>query len=103
MPAGFPTDSFPARVLEIDRDATRVLPDGALTVQAGGPLLAREADGRYFPERSVYRVKFSIDGLPERFRSQTWRGVLSVEATPEPYLSRWLRSAAAVLWREAGF
>ena len=91
------------RVTAIERDAAHALPSGILARTQGGSVLAREVEGKYIPERSVYRVRFETLDRPAGLGGQTSRGSVSVLAEEESVAARALRSALAVLWREAGF
>ena len=90
-------------VLSVDRDATRVLPDGLLATVTGGSVLTREKKGQYFPERAVYRVVLSAHESNERFSGRSWRGSVSIRGEWEAPGVGFLRSALALLWRESGF
>ena len=87
----------------IERDATRALPSGILARSQGGAIAAREVDGKFFPEQSVYRVRFRPLEQPSGLASQVWRGKVTILAEEESVAARMMRSALAVLWREAGW
>lgn len=87
----------------IEQDATRTLPNGALARQHGGTVSAREKDGKFFPEHSVYRVRFDVPSVPLNLRAQVWRGRITAFAEPESIFLRLLQSTLAILWREGGF
>lgn len=92
------------RVSAVDRDATRVLPRGELAAQAGGHILTREKGGQLVPERAVYRVTLQAEPQDVAgLAGQSWRGHLTIHARWEAPVWRYVRQAAAVLVREAGF
>ena len=91
-----------AEVKSIDRNASRTLSEGALATLAGGHVLVREKSGLLYPEQAVYRVVLDIDAeLPAS--SPLLRGRLAIAGAWESPVSRFLRAAGAVAWREAGF
>lgn len=90
-------------VLSVDRDATRVLPDGLLATVSGGSVLTREKKGLHVPERAVYRVVLSVDESSEYFSGKSWRGGVSIRGEWEAPGISFLRSALALVWRESGF
>lgn len=65
-------------------------------------MLVREKSGLLYPEQAVYRVVLDIDAeLPAS--SPLLRGRLAIAGAWESPVSRFLRAAGAVAWREAGF
>ncbi len=106
--AVFIQDSGAAPLLElkvssIDKDASRQLPRRELASVSGGHVLTRAEGDKLIPERSIYRVAFSVAELPQRLSQSQFRGKVLVEARPEPALWRHFRHAASVLVRETGF
>lgn len=91
------------RVVRIDRDASRTLPEAELAAPHGGSVAVREKKGQLFPERAVYRVTLSPDGKFAEAAGHTWRGKLVIAGRWTPPAWSFLRSALSVLWREAGF
>ncbi len=91
------------RVVEIDRDAARVLPRRELASVLGGHILTREKNGQLVPERAVYRVALEVQGMPAELAARSWRGQVVLHADWQSPASRYLRHAASVLVREAGF
>ncbi len=91
------------RVVEIDRDAARVLPRRELASVLGGHILTREKNGQLVPERAVYRVALEVQDLPADLAARSWRGQVVLHADWQSPASRYLRHAASVLVREAGF
>jgi putative peptide zinc metalloprotease protein len=90
-------------VLEVDRDATRILPDGLLASHNGGSVLTRDRNGQHVPERSVFRVVLAVTGDPESLSGRSWRGQVVIRGRWEAPGLRFLRAAAGLLWRESGF
>lgn len=89
-------------VASIDRDASRTLGEPELATLFGGDVLAREKNGVLYPEHAVYRVVLRADaGLPPT--SPQWRGSVAIAGQWEVPALRFLRAAAAVVWRETGF
>ena len=94
---------LPLRVDHIDRDATRVLPDGILASSHGGELLVRESGKSLVPETAVYRVTLSLEQDYAPAEPQILRGRVVIFGTPRAYLDEFARAAAALVVREAGF
>jgi len=95
---GLPTRSL--KVVRIDRDATRALPDAMLAVGHGGEILVRERNGQLIPERAVYRVVLAVqdaDAPPGR----VLRGSVTIHGEPKSLVGDFIRSAAALLIRES--
>jgi len=89
-----------AVVVDIDADATRELPDGMLSAPYGGPILVRQQQGRWLPERAMYRVLLSPDRKRVLPAEQVLRGELSISADWESIAGRYLKSAISTLLRE---
>ncbi|MDP1930520.1 MAG: HlyD family efflux transporter periplasmic adaptor subunit [Gammaproteobacteria bacterium] len=97
-------------VRNIDADATRVLPNGILSAQAGGHILTRARQGEHVPGGSFFRVVLqaekSTSVLHEpyagQFPSQAWRGQVIIRADAQAPATRYLRNFMAVLVRESG-
>ena len=90
-------------VRSIDRDATRALPSGLFSQAQGGSVPTREAEGRFLPEKAVYRVRLEAEGTRESLTGRTSRGTVVLYADAESLGARALRAAMSVLWREAGW
>lgn len=106
-PAGFVGDGgeggrLQLEVRHIDADATRVLPNGMLSAQAGGHILVRQRRDQLIPEQGLYRVSLAVEAAPEALSDQSWRGTVVIHGRWESPASRYLRSALSVLLREAG-
>lgn len=91
------------RVTNVDADATRALPNGMLAVQAGGHILTRQRGDQLVPEHGVYRVSLAVESPLDHLKGQSWRGQVVLHARWEAPAWRYLRSALAVLVREASF
>lgn len=95
--------SVALRVVGIDRDATRTLPDGLLATTAGGDIAVRVEDAGLVPERSVFRVRLTSTEVPTAHRGHSWRGRLAISGDWSSVGWRYLRAAAALVVREASF
>lgn len=92
--------SFRLKVIRIDPDATRLLPDPILSVQHGGQIITRERNGQLIPEKAIYRVVLDVEGRPNSFRAQ--RGQVVIDGKARALLGDYLRSGLSVLIRESG-
>lgn len=90
-------------VTGIDQDASRTLPNGMWTVQTGGSVPAREKQGVWFPDHAVYRVNFAVRDPTGSLAGRSWRGTVVIAGDWEAPGQRLVRTAAGLLWREAGF
>jgi putative peptide zinc metalloprotease protein len=102
-PEGLEGAVVPLKVTAIDQDATRALPNGMLSVPAGGSVLTRVQDGALVPERAVYRVTLQTEESPQSLQGHSWRGKVVLHGSWEAPGLAWLRSALTLVWREAGF
>ena len=91
------------KVVRIDRDATRFLPEGILASTKGGALLVRESDKHLVPETALYRITLSLTGTYQPNQPQILRGHVVLMGRPKAHLDEFLRSAAALFVRESGF
>jgi putative peptide zinc metalloprotease protein len=92
------------KVIGIDSDASRVLPEPELTTLFGGRLVAREKNGQFYPERPVFRVTLKPVAADAPSSSQhTWRGKIVISGRWAAPGWRYLRGAMALFRREAGF
>lgn len=89
-----------AYIVDIDEDASRELPDGMLAAPYGGPILVRQQQGRWLPERAMYRVVLKPDRTRILPADQVLRGELSIRADWESIAGRYLKSALSTLLRE---
>ncbi len=90
-------------VSAIDLDATRVLLEGALALSSGGSVAGREIEGKFIPERAVYRLKLDTERQDSTLAAQTWRGKVVLFGESQSLAGRAARAAMAVLWKEAGW
>jgi putative peptide zinc metalloprotease protein len=90
------------QVASIDEDASRLLPDGKLTAQAGGHILIRDVQEGKVPELAMCRVMLDAEGLPEAFEEQSWRRRVIIRGAAGAPAARYLRNIIAVLVRESG-
>lgn len=92
------------RVVRIDRDASRNLQNGLLTLGRGGTIAVRTAaNGEWVPDQSVYRVVLAPAEAYRPDISQVLRGRVVIDGEPRSYFQRYWRTALAVVVREAGF
>ena len=90
-------------VISIDRDATRLLTEGALSSIAGGEILVRQQNNKLIPERAIYRVRLKVDGNPSKLSTGYIRGRVVIFAWPKSILGDAITNGLAVFVREAGF
>ncbi|HEX8963599.1 MAG TPA: HlyD family secretion protein, partial [Rhodocyclaceae bacterium] len=90
------------RVEQVDRDATRVLPDGLLASPRGGAVAARQSGNQMIPDRAVYRVSLRVTE-PVAAETPFLRGQVVIRGTPATLLGGYLRAAAGLLVKESGF
>lgn len=91
------------RVLAVDRDATRAMNSGILTLAAGGSVAVREQQGELIPAQALYRVHLQVLQADARWQTQQWRGRVVFDGVWQAPALAYLRAAAAVVRREAGF
>jgi len=91
------------RVEAIDRDTTRILPEGLLASTRGGSLLVREQNQQFIPETALYRVSLSMEPQDQVQPAQVLRGSVVIRGQTKAVLTDFARSAAALFRREAGF
>lgn len=102
LPDGLAGPALRLTVASIDRDASRTLNEPELAALFGGDVLVREKNGVLYPEQAVYRVLLDADAeLPAT--SPAWRGRVAIAGEWEAPAWRFLRAAAGVARREAGF
>lgn len=94
---------IPARVVRVDSDATRSLPDGRLSTLGGGHVPVRLAGRELVPERAAYRVTLEVAELPPALSDAVWRGRLVIRTEAHPPLARYFAQAVSVLVREWGW
>ncbi|ASU41402.1 secretion protein HylD [Herbaspirillum sp. meg3] len=89
-------------LLSIDKNASPTLSEAPLASTYGGHIAVREKRGVLYPERAVYRVVLSVNG-DDAIAQHSWRGRVTFAARWEAPGLRFLKTAVAVFWREAGF
>jgi putative peptide zinc metalloprotease protein len=89
-------------ISNIDKQGSTTLNEGELASLFGGHVAVREKNGQLFPERTYYRVLFSVDSS-EDIRQHSWRGRVTIAGEWEAPGLRFLKTAIAVFRREAGF
>lgn len=87
----------------IEPDARRTLNEPELVHLFGGGVLVREKNNQFYPERPVYLVSFKVLQDEPAASQHTWRGKVVVQGAWSAPGWRYLRHAAAVIRREAGF
>ena len=94
-------------VMDIARDASRLLDEPELAAIYGGDVQVREKNGVLFAEQAVYRVLLRIEppdaAAAAALRQHRWLGRVSIHGAWEAPGLRYLRHLAATLRREAGF
>lgn len=90
-------------VISIDKDATRVITEGALTSVAGGEILVRPQKDKLIPERALYRVRLKVDGNPSKISTGYIRGRVVIFGWPKSIMGDVIRGGLALFIREAGF
>jgi putative peptide zinc metalloprotease protein len=89
-------------LLSIDKNASPTLSEGELASMFGGHVAVREKKGVLYPERAIYRVVLRVDS-DSAIKQHSWRGRVTFAARWEAPGLRFLKTAMAVFWREAGF
>lgn len=92
------------RVVRIDPDATRQLPEPMLSAQHGGEVATREHNGHLIPDQAIYRVVLQVqpDDLPTS-AAHVLRGRVVIDGDRRSLLGGYMRTAATVLIRETGW
>jgi putative peptide zinc metalloprotease protein len=98
---GLPTMNV--KVVEIDKDATRLLSTAMLSAPAGGSVMVRDKQGQLIPDKAYYRVVLASDNQLVSKLDKSWRGKLVIRGKSQIPIMRYIQSATVVLWREAGF
>lgn len=91
------------KIISVDRDASRILPDNALGSTAGGQILVRSQNNKLYPERAVYRVRLQASGTDRVISTGHLRGRVVILAWPKSLLGDIVRGAIATVMRESGF
>lgn len=96
-------DGMSLTVETIDRDATRVVPEGILASVHGGRLVVRETAAGLVPETAIFRVVLSVAKEDAPAAVSLLRGQVMIFGQSKSLMGEFLRSAASVFVREAGF
>ncbi|WP_151448769.1 HlyD family efflux transporter periplasmic adaptor subunit [Lacisediminimonas profundi] len=94
--------SLSLKVMGVDADATRVLPNAMLATIHGGHIIVREKNNQVIPEQAMYRVTLAVEDKPAALSTQAWRGTVVINGTWQVPGWRYLRNALAILVRESG-
>ncbi len=90
-------------VLSIDRDATRVLSEGALSSLSGGEILVRPQNNKLIPERALYRVRLKVDESASKLSTGYIRGQVVIFAWPKSILGDFIRGGLSTAIKELSF
>ncbi len=99
-PAG---PDVPLEVVRIEADASRTLPEPELANLFGGGVVVREKNAQLHPDRPVYQVTLRVRSADATAHQHSWRGKVVFHGRWSMPAWRYLRHAAAVIRREAGF
>ena len=93
------------RVMRIDADATRQLPEPMLAVQHGGQIVTRERNNQLIPDKALYRVVLEVDrdSVPKNPGALSERGRVVIRGEAHSWLADYVRSGLNVLIRETGW
>ena len=90
-------------VISIDRDATRVLNEGALSSLSGGEILVRPQNNKLIPERALYRVRLKVDESGSKLSTGYIRGQVVIYAWPKSILGDFIRGGLSTAIKELSF
>jgi putative peptide zinc metalloprotease protein len=90
-------------VLSIDRDATGVLNEGALSSLSGGEILVRPQNNKLIPERALYRVRLKVDSATSKLSTGYIRGQVVIFAWPKSILGDFVRGGLSTAIKELSF
>lgn len=90
-------------VVNVDSDASRTISEPELTNLFGGSVVVREKNNQFYSERPVYRVTLKVISSSEELSSHAWRGNIVISGRWASPAWRYVRSAMALVRREAGF
>lgn len=95
--------SLSIQIVDINYDATKILPEQILSSTAGGLIIVHETDEGTVPEQALYRVRLSILDEYKPNKVRILRGKAILFGRPKAYIDDFTRAAAALFYREAGF
>lgn len=96
--------SFPVKVVAIQEDSMPMLDEALLATEQGGRIPGKLIKGSYKPENAIYKVVLKADQMPTGWRPDLKvTGRMSLEAAREPLISRYFKTAMALIQRESGF
>lgn len=90
-------------VVSIDKDATHILTEGALSSFSGGEILVRPQNNKLIPERAVYRVRLKVDGSESQLSTGYIRGQVVIFAWPKSIAGDLIRGGLSTLIKELTF
>lgn len=91
-------------IVSVSADAETELSVPELALDAGGDVAVRSRNGRFYPEKAVYKVVLrSQKAVDFSQLVSRERGVVVVSLKPSSSFLTWLRDIAAVFYRESGF
>lgn len=97
-------DTIWGYVEDIELSNLKVLDVPALASTYGGAIPAQFNDSQQLvPDKSVYKVRFTISPVEDILSQSIIRGVVHIEGHSESYLMRMYKLFASVLIRESGF
>lgn len=92
-----------AKVIQVDTDATRILPTPMLAVTHGGTLPVHERNHLLAPENAVYRVTLELTEPYQPGAARELRGRLVISGRMKSIMEDFLNAILALWVREAGF
>ncbi|GGK73563.1 HlyD family secretion protein [Amphritea balenae] len=96
------SDPLVLKVVNIDRDSSRVLQEPMLASVNGGSISVRPQKETLIPEQAIYRVVLSVEN-PETELVQVQRGQVMISGEAESVLGYYLTTALSVLIRESSW
>ncbi|MGM8062158.1 HlyD family efflux transporter periplasmic adaptor subunit [Vogesella indigofera] len=92
------------QVVSVSADAESELSVPELALDVGGDVAVRSRNGRFYPEKTVYKVVFrSLQRVDFSKPLSRERGIVVVSLLSSSSMLAWLREVAAVFYREFGF